>query len=446
MKEKEVLKHLEYINNELVLKSQTSLSEFELVKTIPTNIYDKYFDRDDNLIELTLNDKRKLLISYYQVKASGDINNKNKRIQIPANKHFHENTLLLAVYPSGNKNCYILFSSGKALSNKNNTSKSIWIHFYNIYYCLNCNKDIYDIAIDKVNNEEYKIFFSTDLNNLLNLNESKFWTLDNFHIKHITNIFETSIKLNKLKEDKNISFDNSPIINNTISNDTLNSLIKNIEMSDKIESIDDLKNDFAINNQNEIEEQNFKEEFPQIDKKMESDLLGMDTFLYNEKNNKDNGVSDYLNPVRLSSNREIGRLAEEKFYEFIKSNILTNINFIKENLGIFSIESIEWANEKKEEFRPFDFVINNNIYIDVKGTKESSPYFEITDTEYNFRKETVEKGNRYFVVSLFKLSLSEQDNLIDIKQMEFFDEKKLEEMQFIEKTKYIYNGGRNDRK
>ncbi|WP_412032664.1 protein NO VEIN domain-containing protein [Malacoplasma muris] len=435
MKEKEMLKHLEYINNELVLKSQMQLDNFRLLNTIP-NIYGKYFDHDNNLFQITLNNGKKILMSYYQVKASGVVTNLSKRIQIPPNKSYPEETFVFAVYPAGNKNCYILFSSNKAVSNKNNTSKSVWLRFYNIYYCLNCNKDIYDIALDKTNNEKYKVFFSTDINNLFNLKESKFWKLDNSHIKCIEKIFESSKRLIELREEKIIELNQNTNIGITKTNSFSNNVIENIEIENKKECINDLENNSILKEEIEsrTEEQEFNKNYSMTNTELE-ELLGMDTSLY-IRDSENEKIIDSYNRTRLNANKEIGILAEKKFYELIN----TDINFIKENLNIRSIESIEWINQIKEEFRPFDFVINKNIYIDVKGTCGERPYFEISNNEYDFRKETIDKGNRYFIVSLFKLSLNESKEPIDKKYIQFFDEKKLEEIDFEQKTKYIYNG------
>ncbi len=439
MKEKEMLKHLEYVNNELVLKSQNQLGNFDLIKTIP-DIYNKYLDYDKNLFRLTLNNGKKILMSYYQVKASGDITNLSKRIQIPPNKSYPEETFVFAVYPAGNRNCYILFSSNKATSNKNNTSRSVWIRFHNIYYCLNYNKDIYDIAKDKINNEEYKVFFSTNINNLFNLDESRFWKLDDNHIKYIEKIFESSKRLIELREEKNIGLSENKDIDNIEATNTSNNIMENINIDCEVKLANDLKNNFIPNKEIEgkIESQEFNRNSSMTSNELK-ELLGMDTSLY-ARNIENEKVIDAYNQTRLSPNKEIGRLAELKFYEFIQSNNIDDIDFIKENLNIRNIESIEWINELKEKFRPFDFVINENIFIDVKGTYGDEPYFEISDNEYNFRKETINKGNRYFIVSLFKLSLDESKKQVDKKCIQFFDEKKLEEIDFDTKIKYIYNG------
>lgn len=131
---------------------------------------------------------------------------------------------------------------------------------------------------------------------------------------------------------------------------------------------------------------------------------------------------------------EVGRKAEEFFNLKLKNNDIS----ILEKLGIGVIEEYVWVNENKESYRPYDFYINNEIYIDVKGTFDSKIYFNLSDNEKEFSNEIIEKGYKYFVVNVY--------NMIDEynKQIKVIPFEDIDKYYFDVKQTYVYKEGMNN--
>lgn len=85
---------------------------------------------------------------------------------------------------------------------------------------------------------------------------------------------------------------------------------------------------------------------------------------------------------------------------------------------------------------PYDFLINDNIYVDVKGTWQNKPYFNITDNEIQFRTNL--KNSKYFIFNIYNIN----------ENMEFkfkvFNSNELSSMNFDIKSTYTYKEENNE--
>lgn len=138
--------------------------------------------------------------------------------------------------------------------------------------------------------------------------------------------------------------------------------------------------------------------------------------------------------INDSKKEEIGRLAEEYFNSLLKNNDIS----VLEKLGIGNIIKYEWSNENKESYKPYDFYVNDEIYIDVKGTPDPSIYFNLSENEREFSHSINEKGYKYFVVNIY--------NMIDgynkkIKIIPFED---IDKYYFDIKQTYVYRQEKDD--
>ena len=91
--------------------------------------------------------------------------------------------------------------------------------------------------------------------------------------------------------------------------------------------------------------------------------------------------------------KEIGRYSEAIFDYLINHKK----SYIESNIGN-NINSYVWENELKESFKPYDFLINSNIYIDIKGTHDHEHKFYMSDKEKKFIEDLNDK--EYFLVSI----------------------------------------------
>lgn len=193
----------------------------------------------------------------------------------------------------------------------------------------------------------------------------------------------------------------------------------------KIIELDDSKFTFLTNEQAEHESSKIKDFYTKNvinNTKVSSDDLDnslnefdsdIDLSLFNKQENK---LTSSMEKVDLY------REAEELFYELL----LSDQSFLEEKLNIQSINNYKWMNKEKESYLPYDFTINENVYIDVKCTEESRPTFYLSDTEYKFMNSCENQNNKYFVANLICASSSK-------KEWVFFNSNEINDMQCIEK-------------
>ncbi|MDE5841599.1 MAG: DUF3883 domain-containing protein [Malacoplasma sp.] len=244
---------------------------------------------------------------------------------------------------------------------------------------------------DTNSNKDYWIYFSTNFNDLLFCEDSEFIELTEFEKKRIIREIDKFKALEKLRSIFNDDLQNSEEKHSKITNESIEEIseILDSEISKEI----DLDNDIEFLSFDEINTEN--------------------TNLKNKHH----------------ENKEIGEKAENIFYQKIKNDP----DFIAKNLRIEKITSVEWVNKFKESYKPYDFCINNHIFIDVKGTYDEKSYFEMSPNENIFRKDQKESGNEYFIVNITNIiSDYEQQKFI------FYDNEKIDNLDFEEKTKFIY--------
>lgn len=138
-----------------------------------------------------------------------------------------------------------------------------------------------------------------------------------------------------------------------------------------------------------------------------------------------------VNKDKLIDDRYIGQIAEQIFNYFLTYNN----DKISELLDL-KIYKHKWLNEKEESYMPYDFLINDNIYVDVKGTWQNKPYFNITDNEIQFRTNL--KNSKYFIFNIYNIN----------ENMEFkfkvFNSNELSSMNFDIKSTYTYKEENNE--
>ena len=83
----------------------------------------------------------------------------------------------------------------------------------------------------------------------------------------------------------------------------------------------------------------------------------------------------------------VGRLTEKLAYDdLMNPNSDLYLNFTK---YCNKIDSVIWVNKEKEQFLPYDFVINKNIYVEIKGSKYSSTFImSQNEREFMLSKNT----------------------------------------------------------
>lgn len=125
---------------------------------------------------------------------------------------------------------------------------------------------------------------------------------------------------------------------------------------------------------------------------------------------------------------EIGKLGEQLF----NSLLIKDDALVLENLKIKKIDSFIWNNEHKESYLPYDFIINENIFIDIKATSGKTDYFVLTDNEYAFKQEKDRSQDYYFVINV--TNVLDQNNL----KWNFYDSFQIDEINCVKKTERIY--------
>lgn len=199
-----------------------------------------------------------------------------------------------------------------------------------------------------------------------------------------------------------LSFDIESLIN---FNDTNFEEISDLDFSNELSNINEF---MRLNNENN---KNISHHEHQIDKSYSN--IELKLFLY-EKNK--------LRSTRLE-NKELYIIAEKLFEELIRLNPIS----ICDKINILSIKEYLWVNSNKESYLPYDFVINKNIFIDVKCTEENEPTFYMSNNEYEFMKKCPENDNLYYIANLVNVT---QENK---RKWFFFGKDEIEKMNCIEK-------------
>ncbi len=384
-------KYINFYNGNYLYSEQKSMSNSEKYLTIPVHFYDRHIFSHKGVINLQKKDKN-FFVYYFDIRSSGILDNYKKRIQVAPNKNEIKDFFIpISVYDAGNKKCYVKFSSCLPIVNNSFSLKSVWIDFIYIVYCLKTNEKIKYLAKDTNSSENYWLYFSTNFNDLLFCKENEFIELTDFEKKKIIREIDKFEALKRLHSIFNDDLNN---------NEEKRSEIKN-ENFEKITQISD----------HEISKEN------DIDNDIE--------FLSFEEINKENG--NFKNSH--NENKDIGKKAENIFYSKIKNDP----DFVAKNLRIEKINSVEWVNEFKESYKPYDFCINDHIFIDVKGTYDEKSYFEMSPNENAFRKDQKENGNEYFIVNITNIINDyEQQKFI------FFSNEEIDNLDLKEKIKFVY--------
>lgn len=359
-------KYINFFNNHFIFTEQKSLDNKELYLTLPTWKFSKYIYPMNSVIKITVNDKV-FNVAYFEIRSSGILDSNNKRIQVQqklfskenlAEKNLIDNLITIGVYNAGNKYCYVRFGI-KPVINDNNSSKSVWVNFNQLVYCIRNEEKIKYKVTDKMLGVDYSIYLSNNFEDLLQINET------DFKEAKASEISKIDFEINKFK----------------------------LNEKENLEDKDDL--DFSV--------------------------------LTNSNNIDSSNALKYHN-----ENYVVGRKAEEYF-----SNLLvTKPEYIKKELNVNNIYSIDWVNKLKESYKPYDFCINDHIFIDVKGTYGNVPHFEVSNNEMDFRKHQKQEGNKYFIVNVVDVlkKFNQEPKLI------FYDDNKIEDLLFKEKIKFVYDG------
>ncbi len=173
-----------------------------------------------------------------------------------------------------------------------------------------------------------------------------------------------------------------------------------VYISNKIEDILDIdERNFKLLNKNE----------------MISDYPIVDAGKFKDVHNK---VENYRVPDELPA---YGRICE-RYIDFL----LTNQSEIITDLLPFKFRKYKWINKDKESYAPYDFEINDGIYIDVKGTHSNSISFFISANEQKFR-ESLSIHNYYIF------------NLINFNEICSIDRKSNVDIQKNNNKLYVFN-------
>lgn len=100
---------------------------------------------------------------------------------------------------------------------------------------------------------------------------------------------------------------------------------------------------------------------------------------------------------------EIGRLSEQIVYDALISSDNLIKDAIETDLGV-PIESVDWVNQSKESFKPYDMIVNMDIFIEVKGSS-SSGTFMYSVNEYEQCKSN---QNNYLLIKLNGVNINEK--------------------------------------
>lgn len=132
------------------------------------------------------------------------------------------------------------------------------------------------------------------------------------------------------------------------------------------------------------------------------------------------------------NDENIGRLTEELIFKLFKTQ---NTKLFEKKFNT-KINSFYWNNQKEESYLPYDFLINDTIYLEVKGTIKNSFNFILSDNEWNFKNE---KNKNYFLINI---RWENVDNLMY--SMKLYDFYELNKCKIIETIKYILKDERKE--
>lgn len=122
---------------------------------------------------------------------------------------------------------------------------------------------------------------------------------------------------------------------------------------------------------------------------------------------------------------KIGYITEELIFKLFKEK---NTKIIEEKIKS-KIKNFYWNNQKEESYLPYDFLINENIFLEVKGTIKNDFNFIMSENEWKFKNE---KNENYFLINIRWENVENQKYSIKI-----YNYNELNKCKIIESKKYI---------
>lgn len=140
-----------------------------------------------------------------------------------------------------------------------------------------------------------------------------------------------------------------------------------------------------------------------------------------------NNLFDLKSKNSIKDNKEIGKITENLINKLLNDK---NEQKIFENKFDKIINKIRWNNHLKESYLPYDFLINDNIFLEVKGTNKEEFNFILTDSEWKFKEE---QKNNYFLINVCWKNIKNNEYKLNL-----YNYNELNNCHVIEKTKYFF--------
>ena len=379
--------YIESIDGNLELKTtEKNLLEYPrglsaLVKNGEVTLFHCY---TKNIYDIKVKGSKKIYkVGFYDIVASGNKNDpKKKRIQIPVWKHDIDLSDLICVGIYYYKpNVYVYFKNNEFIRNKRDNINSLWMTLEPFVYAQR-------------NQIDFKYYPKFNINVMSDRRQSEFIVFNNFVdlINYIDNPYQ----------------------------------IKEISCLDK--EISEIKNEISLFSHDLLE----KNEINSSNKDIEID-------------GKDIVELTMLNSSRFKKLQDQINIYKSNNY-MIKSHKVLDINYIKAEQLIYemllndeefrsifknkvnekNITNVDWKNQDKESYLPYDILVNDNVYIDVKATwKFKNETFYVSENELNFRKNLLNNGLKYLIILVSNLKETNQFKIeiLDDKDIEKLDKK-----------------------
>lgn len=201
---------------------------------------------------------------------------------------------------------------------------------------------------------------------------------------------------------------------------SLNIKTKNYLISYSIKNLLEKPELFVQLNKNEIEKYKKEiEEFKKVNDTIPDNLFKL------KSNNKNK-----IKKINSINKKDVGYEAEKYINNVLNvksKDMISELEAVEDKLKQ-KVRSIVWNNEFEESFMPYDFKINDDIFLEVKGTEKDNESFEISETEWNFKENKKEK---YYLINVYNMSRKALTKIYNFKE--------LNNIEFRKKVRYINN-------
>lgn len=407
--------YIEIFNKQPVLKSRISTgTNNATVSFLKTNNYIKNVESIENvpnLYRFELANSNKIIFAFiFDIVPACTSDLEDKRVQIKPEtlefkqylKYYIPRINVICGYCEFGNEIFCYNDQASFVSNNSNTTTSVHIKLHWLFKSLKENQDW--ILLDEYRTEKFsRLLVTNNINSILESLNGEFDLSKNN--KNIKTYFRSSPEILKYKE-MVLSVSN---YKSDISSEKNQQSEKNEKIIDENDSdflLDNIKpfSSFLKSNinSNENNKEKVGEELNDIDKM----IFSIDKTSLSFKTIKEKIYSrTIIDPLKV----------EMLFNDILISDFDTrNKILLKMNENYISHV---WKNENQESYLQYDFLINDNVYVDIKSTwKNDNLSFHISESEQEFRNSIGIFDNcKYFIVLFYDIQMQELEEKITYK-------------------------------